>query len=95
MNVKITDKIFLESSKKFVAEVLIIDTNKTILPDDIYTVWFSKTLQNFKGLFSTDEVQGFYVEVTYNGDKDEFYVDNYKKESNKLFKLNTDHVKSI
>lgn len=50
--------------------------------DDVYVVWFAKTLQNWKALVSTDAIQGHYWEVTYNGDKKETYVDTYLKESN-------------
>ena len=50
--------------------------------NDIYIVWFSKTLQNWKALLSTDLRDGLYYEVTYNGDKHSAYVDTYKKQSN-------------
>ena len=50
--------------------------------DDMYVVWFCKTLQNWKALVSTDLVKGVYFEVTHNGDKEETYVDVYKKEEN-------------
>lgn len=49
---------------------------------DIYIVWFSKTLQNWKALLSTDLHDGLYYEVTYNGDKHSAYVDTYKKQDN-------------
>lgn len=49
----------------------------------VYCVWFSKTLQNAKGLFSADRNDGLYFEITYNGDKDEFYLDVYRKLENK------------
>lgn len=45
----------------------------------IYIVWFSKTLQNWKALLSTNQADGRYYEVTYNGDKREAYVDIYEK----------------
>ena len=45
--------------------------------EDMYVVWFCKTLQNWKALVSTDVVSGVYVEVTHNGDKHETYVDIY------------------
>lgn len=35
-------------------------------------VWFSKTLQNWKALVSTNVSDGMYYEVTYNGDKNYF-----------------------
>ena len=46
---------------------------------NVYIVWFCKTLQNFKALLSTDVHDGMYYEVTFNGDKSEIYVDEYKK----------------
>lgn len=50
--------------------------------DDIYVVWFCKTLQNWKALVSTTVSDGMYYEVTYNGDTNEIYVDVYKKWEN-------------
>lgn len=50
---------------------------------DVYIVWMCKTLQNSKALLSTDMRDGMYYEVTYNGDKNEFYLDAYKKCENK------------
>jgi Family of unknown function (DUF6275) len=47
--------------------------------DDVYVVWFSKTLQNWKALLSTTHPDGMYYEVTCNGDKNEAYLDAYKK----------------
>lgn len=56
--------------------------NKTISSDDVYVVWFCKTLQNNKALLSTILSDGMYYECTYNGDKKEMYVDCYKKWEN-------------
>ena len=50
--------------------------------DDVYIVWFCKTLQNWKALMSTTLPDGMYYEVTYNGDKKEIYLDAYKKFEN-------------
>ena len=47
--------------------------------EDMYIVWFCKTIQNWKTLVSTDVVDGLYYEITYNGDKDETYVDVYTR----------------
>lgn len=52
--------------------------NKQITLDDVYVVWFSKTLQNWKALVSTNVSDGQYYEITHNGDKNETYVDVYK-----------------
>lgn len=50
--------------------------------DDVYVVWFCKTLQNWKVLVSTTLPDGIYYEITYNGDTNETYVDVYKKWEN-------------
>lgn len=50
--------------------------------DNVYVVWFSKTLQNWKAMVSTDVADGMYFEVTHNGDKNETYIDVYKKKEN-------------
>lgn len=57
--------------------------NIVINEDDVYIVWFSKTLQNWKAMISTTISDGMYYEVTYNGDKKETYLDAYKKWENK------------
>lgn len=56
--------------------------NVQITLDDVYIVWFCKTLQNWKALVSTTLPDGMYYEVTYNGDKKEIYLDAYKKFEN-------------
>ena len=55
---------------------------KTITEDDVFIVWFCKTLQNWKALVSTTISDGMYYEVTHNGDKNETYLDAYKKWEN-------------
>ena len=47
---------------------------------NVYVVWSCKTLQNYKALLSTSvSGDGIYVEFTYNGDKQELYMDVYHK----------------
>lgn len=55
---------------------------KTISEDDVFIVWMCKTLQNNKALASTTLFDGMYYEVTFNGDKQEAYLDAYKKWEN-------------
>jgi hypothetical protein len=50
--------------------------------DQVFVVWFCKTLQHWKALVSTTVPDGMYYEVTYNGDKKESYIDAYKKFAN-------------
>ena len=47
--------------------------------DRLDLVWFSHTLGNKKCLIWGPEMYDKYAEVTYNKDKDEMYVDIYKK----------------
>lgn len=54
--------------------------------DDVYVVWFCKTLQNWKVLISTTLPDGIYYEITYNGNTGETYVDVYKKWENYTLK---------
>ena len=65
----------------FNAHVDVTDLRKLTM-DDVYIVWFCKTLQNWKALVSTTVSDGMYYEVTYNGDCNETYVDVYKKWEN-------------
>lgn len=58
-----------------------------ITPDDMYVVWFCKTLQNWKALVSGVNIKE-YIEVTYNGDKQETYIDVYNKTYNACVKDN-------
>lgn len=53
-----------------------IDTN------EVYVVWLVRVLQNNKALLSTPVPDGRYYEATFNGDKNEIYLDVYKKEKN-------------
>ena len=59
-----------------------VTDKKKITMDDVFVVWFSKTLQNWKALVSTTVSDGMYYEITHNGDKGETYVDVYKKWEN-------------
>ncbi len=75
-----------EKAKKIVVYYFNARVDKTdkqkISVDDVYVVWFCKTLQNWKALLSTTVPDGMYYELTYNGDKHETYVDAYRKWEN-------------
>ena len=49
----------------------------------VYVVWKAKVLQNWKFLISSNLPDGMYYEITYNGDKHEWYLDAYKKFENR------------
>ena len=59
---------------------------KTITENEVYIVWMCKTLQNSKALLSTTLFDGMYYELTYNGDKNELYMDAYQKVENLCIK---------
>lgn len=48
-----------------------------------YIVWKCKTLQNWKYLISSTLSDGMYYELTFNGDRMEWYLDAYKKFENR------------
>lgn len=84
--IKNYDVDLVRFSKKQVAEYFNshVDTtdNKRITEDDVYIVWQCKTLQNWKACLSTTVPDGMYYEFTFNGDKNEAYLDVYKKWDN-------------
>ena len=86
-----TEKKFFELVKKLVAdyanEHLDKSDGKQITTDDVYVVWYCKTLQNWKALASTTLFDGMYYELTLNGDKQEIYLDAYKKFENRTIKV--------
>lgn len=52
----------------------------------IFVVWMCKILNNNKAMLSTDrEGDSRYYEITYNGDKEEFYFDCYDKLINRCY----------
>jgi len=77
--------VFQDRAWKIVFEYVVVyldksdEKSKTFSQDEVYIVWFSKTLQNWKALVSTTLLDGMYYELTHNGDKGETYVDVYKK----------------
>lgn len=84
-------KEFLDECKELVrsyaqAHVDVAD-NVSLTLDNVFVVWYCKTLQNHKALLSTSLFDGMYYELTYNGDKKELYFDAYKKFENRCIKM--------
>lgn len=76
---------FIPKCKQLVADYTndVLDwTGRKITPEEVYIVWSVKVLQNSKALLSTPIPDGMYYEVTLNGDRDEIYLDAYKKSDN-------------
>ena len=59
----------------------------------VFTVWKAKILQNWKYLISSTLPDGMYYELTYNGDKAEWYLDAYKKIENVVYSNDLDPVR--
>ena len=89
-----TDVKFFEFSKNAVRNYVInhLDKSDTVPNFDVYIVWYCKTLQNWKALLSTTLFDGMYYELTVNGDKDEAYLDAYKKWDNNCIKIPTEYL---
>ena len=87
-----TDIKFIEIVKQTIADYFnkrkdVTDKNGDITPADVFIVWQCKALQNWKALASTTVSDGMYYEVTLNGDKNELYLDAYKKWENRRIEL--------
>ena len=85
------NKDFVEKAKQAVVDYFnsradSTDKNGRITADEVYVVWLVKALQNNKALLSTTVPDGMYYEFTWNGDKNEGYLDAYKKWKNVLVK---------
>lgn len=80
------DVEFVKKCKELVADYTNQRIDKTsnvrVVPSGIYVVWQVKALQNSKALLSTVLPDGMYYEVTFNGDKNQIYLDAYKKFEN-------------
>lgn len=83
---KNTMKLIKETVRDYTNEHIDKTDKMKITVDDVYVVWFCKTLQNWKALASTTVPDGMCYELTYNGDKDEMYLDAYKKFENRCIR---------
>ena len=87
----IGSKEFIKFAKKQVVEYFNgradkTDKNGGINEDDVFVVWYCKTLQHGKALLSTTVPDGMYYEITFNGDRQEAYLDAYKKWENRCIR---------
>lgn len=84
--IKMEQRDFMTRAKQLVVDYfnshVDVTDGKKLTMEDVFIVWFSKTLQNWKALVSTTVSDGMYYEITHNGDKKETYLDVYKKWEN-------------
>jgi hypothetical protein len=73
-----------ERARRLVAEYIKPRLEKTDpdAPFDVYVVWFTYVLGNWKVLASTTLPDGMYYEVTYDRAQAATYIDAYKKFDN-------------
>ena len=77
------DEKALEIIRQYIADHL--DKSDPEPPKfEVFIVWKCKALQNWKYLLSSTLFDGMYYEMTYNGDKKEWYMDAYKKFENRV-----------
>jgi len=76
-----------EKAIKLVRDYIVEHLDKSDEPPvfGVFVVWKCKTLQNWKYLISSTLYDGMYYELTYNGDKLEWYLDAYKKFENRVY----------
>ncbi len=72
------NKQFIKQAKGEIKEFL-KDIDTTVDDNDIFVVWYAKTLQNHKALLSSTK-SDHYFECTYDGDKQKMYIDIYTKQ---------------
>ncbi len=60
-----------------------LDKSDPVPEFEVFLVWMCKTLQNWKFLISSTLSDGMYYELTFNGDKKEWYLNAYKKFDNR------------
>lgn len=75
------DKTAVKLVSDYIKEHL--DKSDKTIEFEIYTVWKCKILQNWKYLLSSTLPDGMYYELTYDGDKNRWYLDAYKKFENR------------
>ncbi|MBQ8708006.1 MAG: hypothetical protein IJ523_07960 [Succinivibrionaceae bacterium] len=80
------NNLFMKLAEKIVADYVIrhLDKSDPAASFSVFIVWMCKTLGNNKALLSTTLHDGMYYELTYNGEKKEFYLDAYKKFENQV-----------
>lgn len=81
---------FMVAAKKVVHEWIVrryAAENRTVAINwtDVFVVWQCKTLQNHKAILAAPTPDKFMFECTFNGDKNELYLDAYDKVDNQVF----------
>ena len=59
----------------------------TMTPNEIYVVWMVKVLRNNKAMLSSNHSDGRYFEVTWDGERQKFYLDVYSRVENQALNI--------
>jgi Family of unknown function (DUF6275) len=77
---------YLSMAKKLVADNYNASHNSSRTPslslDDVYIIWFTKLLASWKAVVASTAVRGLVWIVSYNGPRNEAYVEVYKRVNN-------------
>lgn len=87
-----TTKEYLYNAEQEIKNGIAQYYNLTFEDIEIIQVWYCKTIQNHKGLFIAKNLRNglilpYFVEVTYNGDVGDMYLDFYIKEHKQTVKI--------
>lgn len=80
-----TSYVFEKIAKNAVAKILKLKFDIDVAISDLDFVWFAHELGFKKCTIWGKPMGNLYAEVTYNRDKNEIYVDIYKKMTNDIF----------
>ncbi|SEA06233.1 hypothetical protein SAMN04515656_10351 [Eubacterium aggregans] len=76
------DQKFLDFAEDTVVNYYNTVLGEPITKDKVFIVWSCKTLQNNKAILATHAEDKLLFELTFNGDKQEAYLDTYDKINN-------------
>lgn len=75
-------QVFVEKAKDAIRKLANEKYDELYDDTDINVVWQCKVLKNIKAIMIDDGKNERMYEVTYNGEKDELYIDAYEKTEN-------------
>lgn len=80
---KLSQEEFVSFSKRMIQRYYTeLFGGNTVSSDEIFLVWYCKTLQNHKALLGIIGQYDEYFEAIYDGDNNKVYLDVYKKDKN-------------
>lgn len=75
-----TSNDFMKEAKKVVFDYNVLKYGQNAIKyEDVYIVWFCKTLDNWKVMAATTLPDNMYYELTYDGKRDRIYLDAYDR----------------